>query len=448
MNKSNNVNLWFARNNKGDIVTIDKSDKNEEYTCPMCSSAVIPKAKNSNKISPHFSHLDKSKCDSESMIHFWIKNELIKIGDIINFNNGQCYAVKNINIEKEIFTKHGLYIPDIMIETNDNQIVYIEIKHTNKKDINKYLPMWRELGNTVAEIDTKDILNNLFNKDNYEYKVIYDFENDAKSYAKAKKRFKLNVESNNINKDLLLDIDWFLKEIESYDRYEFDNTYIAINEAIKLYKQDAIELLNNSNCSKIKSDYIDYKIKRLNSDIQNIIECEVKCGNDFIIIKTNDYVLTSSYIWDDEHDVIEKVKQLIFIKEKELVELKIKKEERENVLRISDSMYNDLYRRYSTIDVVCDYDKTEKHNYDSKIVFPYNDIYMFFKKDNIDICKSYEYTTRKYIYNPKRHMSTPRWVKSTGFINIKSFNINCSQEEVNDFICFLFRKNKYNIEEV
>lgn len=445
MSKTNNVNLWFARNNSREIITIDKSIKNEKYTCPICGYEVIPKAKNSIKISPHFSHLDKSKCDSESMIHFWIKNELVKVDDYIKLNNGNGHRIKNISIEKEIMTKHGLYIPDITIETYDNCTIYIEVNHTNKKNKNKYLQMWRDLGNTVVEVRTKDILNNSHNKDNYEYKVIYDYDNDFDSYDKIKNKFKINVKKNSIGEEVLLDIDWFLKEIESYDKYDFDKTYIAINEAINMYKKDVIELLNNSNCSEIKRDYIDYKIKKIYCGIKDILECELKCGNDFVIMKAKDYVLSPCSIWYEENEIIEMFKRLIFVKEKEISEMKIREKERNNVVKISDNIYEDINRRYSLIGVVCEYDKTNKHNYNSKIAFPYKDIYVFFKNDGIDICESYEYTTRKYIYNPKRHMSTPRWIKNIGYKNIKTFDLNCPQKDINDFISLMFRYKKYDI---
>ena len=42
-----NVTLWFARNANNDIVTINEindDNKHGSYSCPMCGSALTPKA--------------------------------------------------------------------------------------------------------------------------------------------------------------------------------------------------------------------------------------------------------------------------------------------------------------------------------------------------------------------------------------------------------------------
>lgn len=55
-----NVNLWFARDNHGEITTILNSNNINTYTCPICNSEVIPKALESKQITPHFAHIDKN----------------------------------------------------------------------------------------------------------------------------------------------------------------------------------------------------------------------------------------------------------------------------------------------------------------------------------------------------------------------------------------------------
>ena len=81
MFKINEVKLWFARNQKDEIITINEANKNNEYHCALCGSQVIPKALESIQVQPHFAHIDASKCTSEHMIHWWFKNKLLEIGE-------------------------------------------------------------------------------------------------------------------------------------------------------------------------------------------------------------------------------------------------------------------------------------------------------------------------------------------------------------------------------
>jgi competence CoiA-like predicted nuclease len=79
---NDNINVWFARNKEGNIVTIDKINEDnryEEYSCPICESKLIPKLGDIN--AHHLAHKDASKCDRETQIHFFVKNELLKQGD-------------------------------------------------------------------------------------------------------------------------------------------------------------------------------------------------------------------------------------------------------------------------------------------------------------------------------------------------------------------------------
>ena len=98
-----NVTLWFAKDQTGKIITIDKTtkdNKNEKYTCPMCGSELKPKLGDIKN--HHFAHVDKSKCTNESMIHFWVKNELLKIGESFIVNVKILYLKKNI-IQRKVY---------------------------------------------------------------------------------------------------------------------------------------------------------------------------------------------------------------------------------------------------------------------------------------------------------------------------------------------------------
>ena len=77
-----NVKLWFAKDQNGEIVTIDEvGDVHNTYNCPVCGSSLLPKATESFKVTPHFAHVDASKCNTESHVHWWLKNKLIEPGD-------------------------------------------------------------------------------------------------------------------------------------------------------------------------------------------------------------------------------------------------------------------------------------------------------------------------------------------------------------------------------
>ena len=77
-----NINLWFAKNKNNSIITIDKineENKHDIYSCPICGVELIART---GEIKVHnFSHKDKSKCSSETMIHWWVKHKLIDVGD-------------------------------------------------------------------------------------------------------------------------------------------------------------------------------------------------------------------------------------------------------------------------------------------------------------------------------------------------------------------------------
>jgi len=65
-----NVNLWFARDNHGEITTIINSNNENTYTCPICNSEVIPKALESKQITPHFAHIDRNNVQVNHLYTF------------------------------------------------------------------------------------------------------------------------------------------------------------------------------------------------------------------------------------------------------------------------------------------------------------------------------------------------------------------------------------------
>ena len=156
-----NINLWFAKDDNDITVLakdITKDIKHNNYKCPICGSSVIPRT---GEIKTwHFAHRDASKCSTESFIHFWVKHELLKIGDTfkVKINNEvKEYICKELLIEQKYETSYGTYKPDLTIITDNDETLYIEVAQTNKKKIKDFIKMWNELNNTVIEITTGEV---------------------------------------------------------------------------------------------------------------------------------------------------------------------------------------------------------------------------------------------------------------------------------------------------
>lgn len=260
MGSINNVNLWFSKDINNNIVligNINEQNKHNEYFCPICNSKVVPRT--GSKMSWHFAHKDSKKCGSEAMIHWWIKNELVKEGDVFNvIIDGQVinYKCKEILIEKSQVTILGVYKPDITIITDTDEQIYVEIANTNKKRIKDYADMWEELNNIVVEVDVKDIITgdkiNIFNNIDYK-RYIYNRDVD-KTIKKICRKNKVEY------KDYIENLQWVMN-----DCYKYINGEVEIDE---LY--DEIELLddrniildilsNNDKCNSIYKNLKDYE---------------------------------------------------------------------------------------------------------------------------------------------------------------------------------------------
>lgn len=257
-----NVSLWFASNEEGKIITIDKSEYGEKYTCPLCGSEVIPKAKDSECVSPHFAHIDRSRCQGETIIHWWIKNELLKQGDRFKID-GIEYEVKDIHIEKENETKEGIYKPDITIETADNKTIYFEINFKNKKNKNDYYKMWNELNNIVVEVNVMDYLqiDGSFNTD-YNFRSI-DYTISS-YYMSEYKKICSKINKQEYDKETLRKLEWFI-----YDCCQYNLKKIDIDEIYGEFKE--LYLLNDDNIKNFICKNI-WKSKKCNPCLIDIIQ--------------------------------------------------------------------------------------------------------------------------------------------------------------------------------
>lgn len=283
MNILNNVSLWFAKDQEGTIITIDKI--NEEYKgkyyCPLCGSEVIPKAINSKQVSPHFAHLNREACSGESVVHWWVKNELIKIDDVIEITTDKTKQImcKKVEFEKSYETPYGKYIPDISIETYDGEVIFIEVNFTNKKKIDEIYSKWKSLEKTVIEFNVKSVYDEASNKISItnSYKAIYyngkEFEIDKES--KDYKAFKRSVTKFNGKREeeLISDIDWFFDDVYKYYKKELEIEKILYGFEYILNKneyKDIIIRMYKNKCSNVIKDIINYKDISINRCFQFI----------------------------------------------------------------------------------------------------------------------------------------------------------------------------------
>jgi len=263
------VKLWFAKDEHNNIIAITDVDKTDlkKYYCPLCGSDLIPRQ--GKKMSWHFAHVDKSKCTTEAAVHWWVKNQMIKIGDVFKINTDSLkeYYCKSVQIEKTIETSHGLYRPDLIIETQCGSIIYVEIKNTNKKKLKDYIDIWSELKNIVVEIDINDFYETL--EEIIVFKAVY-------YNGKC-----LNVDKNDVYYNLIgmqkelaiLDLEYQkrLIEIKKLD-WLWDTIYLYKTGIVKIVdmidslmsitdekdRETAISILNKNNCNNVKKDIVNY----------------------------------------------------------------------------------------------------------------------------------------------------------------------------------------------
>lgn len=207
INYSNNVNLWFAKDEENKTILINditEENKHNKYKCPICGGLVRPKT--GNKLSWHYAHANGNDCSSESMVHWWVKNELLKVGDMLKINIDMTikeFKCKEILIENTYETSYGKYKPDLTIITDKNETIYFEIANTNKKKLKNFINIWEELGNIVVEVKVKNIIEghkiDVFNAFYFKGKIIKEKSKEIKQIA-DKEILKGNYSEEQLNK--------------------------------------------------------------------------------------------------------------------------------------------------------------------------------------------------------------------------------------------------------
>ena len=285
---SSNINLWFAKNTNNDIITINEievKNNKEKYYCPLCGSEVIPKATNSKLITAHFAHVDASKCNIESALHFWFKHKFLESGDKFRVvsDKEREYICKEILVEQSYTVGDRIYRPDVTIKTECSNVIYFEMKFSNEKKLKDYIDIWLELKNIVVEIDIKKLMSKdklpVFNALFYDGKCFNVKKGEDNTYYNTIGKYKEDILNSMDNvdeklKERLQKLDWFWSDVLRYKQGEKDIDYMvdlinSINE-----EDDRIilvKILKNKICNNIVNDYVNHKLININNYMNDII---------------------------------------------------------------------------------------------------------------------------------------------------------------------------------
>ncbi|MBE7896246.1 hypothetical protein G7L40_19900 [Paenibacillus polymyxa] len=261
-----NIKLWFARNQTGNTICIDEINNgnlNEKYYCPICGSELKPKATHSEKVSAHFAHFDISKCNSESMVHWWFKHEFIKPGDTfyIVTDKETKYVCEEIFTEETHKVDSRKYRPDVTIKTECGNTIFFEIYCTNKKSIRDYFDLWTSLSSIVVEIDTKNLLQRdmKFKALFYSGKCFNVKRNDTyyHTIGSYKEELMLSQNNNTHLKERVRKLDWFWDDVIKYKNNKIDIEQIAntIDSIENTDKHIVMKVLKKSMCANLYQDY-------------------------------------------------------------------------------------------------------------------------------------------------------------------------------------------------
>lgn len=261
------VNLWFARNEQNEIVSIVDSNNENTYTCPICSGKVIPKAVESKKVTPHYAHVDVDKCNSESMLHWWFKHKFIERGYTFKIKTDEEieFTCKDLDIEVTFQLESGTYRPDLVIYTECGQEVVFEMANSNKKKVQDYIDRWIELDRIVVEVDIKSLQNEnnvkVLNALYYKGKCFNFNKRDGGYYNTIGKLKEEMKSSGEYDIELVKKLDWFWNEIVKYNNSEIrlNNLIKRINKFSSSNEKDVIDkLLKSKSCGKFYKDYKEY----------------------------------------------------------------------------------------------------------------------------------------------------------------------------------------------
>lgn len=277
-----NVKLWFAKQGNK-IVTINevsKEKKSGRYSCPICGSGLKPKAIGSRRVTPHFAHEDATKCNSESMVHWWFKHKFIEEGDelMLVSDKERNYVCKNVLVEQTYQVAKGIYKPDITVITTCGQTIYFEMAFSNNKKIKDYLNIWLELKNIVVEVDIKSLVNKrlqpTFKVLFYDGKCFNTKRNDTYYNTLGRYKEELANDYSESVKARLDRLDWLWNDVAKYkmDNSLINDLFLSLDNIDAEDKEFVISFLSKVKCSNVYFDFLEYKINRIYNFLKNELD--------------------------------------------------------------------------------------------------------------------------------------------------------------------------------
>lgn len=264
-----NVGLFYARDKYENILLINEindTNKGAELICPICGTAVKPRALNSDKVSPHFYHVTVTEHSGEAVLHWWYKNQYLIPGDVFHIDvDGErySYTCKLMETEKQYRTSVGLYQPDATITTTTGEEIFFEYNYTNKKNSDDYAEKWIELGRNVVEINIKTLSTR---KDKVFKSIFFDGVIRCKSRSDRYNVIERHISEQQIQDRLRIKyLNGFLRDVFRYNHQELSLEDIVtiiegMNENDKLHIP---RLLKRLKCNDVLNDYSDYKFNKV-----------------------------------------------------------------------------------------------------------------------------------------------------------------------------------------
>ncbi|MGL5592725.1 competence protein CoiA family protein [Cetobacterium sp.] len=166
----------FALNSNNKIIHIKNALGKIDYYCANCKG--ILRVRNGKIKIKHFYHLAKDCGDrGESLIHRYWKEYFLTVKEFENYNI--------VDSRTEVSLLNGNYIPDIVLKTDKETYIIIEICYKNPKT-SEYFEKYKKLSKLEKvfeiKVDFNEIIETKILYDKFELKNLYEELQIAKNY--------------------------------------------------------------------------------------------------------------------------------------------------------------------------------------------------------------------------------------------------------------------------